>query len=108
MWNCHAQLEKSDSYKCAWCVLPSKDPTKFKRIKGFSLPPDYVSESGKFKGAPEIKKEIDAVENVYLLKLRKIGWINIHLRQKGTRMWDGKLGMVCILRISLHMHPIHL
>ena len=71
--NYHVQLEKSNSYKHTWCMLPSKDPTEFKKIKGCTLLPEHSSETGKFKGFLEIKKEIDAVEKHLPYKVKKNG-----------------------------------
>ena len=53
-------------------MLPSKYATEFKRIK-VVLQPECASETGKFKEAPEIKKDIDTVGKYLQSKVKKHG-----------------------------------
>ena len=67
--NYHVKVEESNSCERELNIIPSKASTEFKIIKGFVPPPECESETGMFKGSPEIKEEIDAAENICSLKL---------------------------------------
>ena len=49
-------------------------------LKDFFPPPKHVSDSGKFKGVPEIKKEVETEEKYLPSKVKKFGLIQTHQR----------------------------
>ena len=85
-------------------MLPSKDSTEFKRIKVFVPLPEHVSDSGKFKGVPEIKKEIETEEKYLPSKVKKFG-LNPNapkIKRKDKVRWKVRCG--CVLSLGLCMH----
>ena len=76
-------------------MLPSKNSTEFKRIKGFVPPPEHASETGKFEDVPEIKEEIDTVEKYLLSKINKCK-LNLNspkMKRKANMRWKVRCGL---------------